>query len=462
MLNPKKYDVLVLGSGEAGKFIAWNLAKKGQRVAVIEREYIGGSCPNIACLPSKNIIHSAKVASYFWRSAEFGISKDNCKINMSTIRDRKRKMVDGLVEMHLDLFKKSGAELIKGSGQFVGLKTIEVKLPDGTTHVLKGEKIIICTGSSARIEQIPGISEANPLTHITALELDHIPDHLLILGGGYVGLEFAQAMRRFGSRVTIIERNNRLAHREDEDVSEELQKFFRDEGIEIVTNTTINRIEGKPGRLKLYGNRNGSQVILEGTDLLVASGRTPNTQDIGLELAGVAVNNQGYIQVNDRLETTAKGIWAVGDCAGSPKFTHIAFDDYRIVCDNIAGGHRVTTGRLVPSCMFTDPELARVGLNETEAKTKGIPYRLAKLPMKAVLRTRTLSETGGFMKVLVDTKSDRILGFTVLGAGGGEIIAPVQVAIMAGLPYTTLRDAIFTHPTLPEGLIPLFSSVPPI
>jgi pyruvate/2-oxoglutarate dehydrogenase complex dihydrolipoamide dehydrogenase (E3) component len=459
--NPEEYDVVVLGSGEGGKFIAWTLARQGQRTAVIERKYIGGSCPNIACLPSKNIIHSAKVASYFFRSEEFGISKDNCKINMSIVRDRKRKMVTGLVDMHLGFFKTTGAELIQGSGRFVGPKTLEVTLSDGGVRTLHGKKVIISTGSRATLEHIPGLSEAAPLTHIEALEIDHIPEHLLVLGGGYIGLEFAQAMRRFGSRVTIIDRNERLAHREDQDVSDLLQEICQDEGIEVVTSARITQVKGKSGQMvKLHAIRNDSEIILEGTHLLVASGRTPNTHGIGLELAGVETTDRGFVKVNEKLETTASDVWAVGDCAGSPHFTHIAFDDFRVVTNNLAGGHRVTTGRLVPFCMFTDPEFARVGLNETEAQHQGVPYRLAKIPMIAVLRTRTLSETKGFMKALVDTKNDRILGFTAFGVGAGEIIAPVQVAMMGEMPYTALRDAIFTHPTLPEGLVPLFSAVP--
>src|ERR1700730_18297565 len=457
----EEYDVAVLGSGEAGKYIAWTLAKKGMRAVVIERKYVGGSCPNIACLPSKNIIHSAKVASYFWRSGEFGITKDNCQIHMSGVRDRKRKMVDGLVDMHLANFKASGAELLMGSGRFIGRKTIEVALADGGIRVLRGENVIISTGSRATAEPIPGLSEANPLTHIEALDLDYLPGHLLIIGGGYVGLELAQAMRRFGSRVTIIERNGRLAHREDQDVTDMLHDLCRVEGIDVVTNARITHVEGKSGEsVKLHGVRDGSEIILEATHLLNASGRTPNTQEIGLELAAVETTDRGYVKVNERLETTAPGVWAVGDCAGSPHFTHIAFDDFRTVRDNLAGGHRVTTGRQVPFCMFTDPEVARVGLSEMEAKERGITYRLAKIPMVAILRARTLSETRGFLKALIDTESDRILVFTALGVEAGNIIATVQGAMLAGLPYTILRDAIFTHPTMLEGLIPLFSAVP--
>jgi pyruvate/2-oxoglutarate dehydrogenase complex dihydrolipoamide dehydrogenase (E3) component len=432
------------------------------RAVVVERKYIGGSCPNIACLPSKNVIHSAKVASYFARSEEFGITKDNWRINMTGVRDRKRKMVDGLIEMHLANFRSSGAELLIGSGRFSGSKTIEVALADGGTRTLYGENVVISTGSRATVEPIPGLIESRPLTHIEALDLDHLPEHLLIIGGGYVGLELAQALWRFGSKVTIIERNSRLAHREDADVTEMLSEIFRDEGIEIVTSATITNIERKSGdRVRLHADHDGEKVQLEGTHILVASGRTPNTQNIGLDSAGVETTANGHVKVNERLQTTAPGVWAVGDCAGSPHFTHIAFDDYRVVTDNLAGGHRVTTGRQVPFCMFTDPELARIGLNELEAKERGITYRLTKIPIVAILRTRTVSETRGFLKALIDTESDRILGFTALGMEAGEIIATVQVAMSADLPYTALRDTISTHPTMLEGLIPLFSAVSP-
>jgi pyruvate/2-oxoglutarate dehydrogenase complex dihydrolipoamide dehydrogenase (E3) component len=308
MQRTEQYDVVVLGSGEAGKYIAWTQAKNGKRVAVIERKYVGGSCPNIACLPSKNVIQSAKVASYFRRSEEFGITKDNFRINMSAVRDRKRRMVDGLIQLHLDNYKQTGAELIMGSGRFVAPKTLEVALLDGGIRVLRGDKVIIGTGTRAKTEKIAGLSESNPLTHIEALELDHIPEHLLIMGGGYVGLELAQAMRRFGSRVTIIERYERLAHREDEDVSEALADLCRDEAIELVLGARVSRVEGKSGQsVRLQLMRAGSEIILQGTHLLVAIGRVPNTEGIGLELAGVEVSDGGYIKVNEQLETTAPG-----------------------------------------------------------------------------------------------------------------------------------------------------------
>jgi pyruvate/2-oxoglutarate dehydrogenase complex dihydrolipoamide dehydrogenase (E3) component len=461
--NVEEYDLVVIGSGEGGKYLAWTLARQEQRVIVVERKWIGGSCPNIACLPSKNIIHSAKVASFFFRSEEFGISKENVRINMAAVRERKRKMVTGLIDMHLDNYHKTGTELLMGSARFTGPNTIEVTVADGETRTLHGKNVVINTGSRATIGHTPGLGEANPMTHIEALELDHIPAHLLVLGGGYIGLELSQAIRRFGAAVTIVERNAHLAHREDDDITQALEELCRDEGITVATNVEIHRVEGRSGEwVKLHGTRGGVEVVLEGTHLLVAGGRTPNTANIGLELAGVETTDRGFVKVNERLQTTAEGTWAIGDCAGSPHFTHISFDDFRVVRDNITGGNHVTTGRQVPFCMFTDPEFARIGLSETEAKERGIPYRLAKIPITADLRTRTLSETRGFMKVLVDTQSDCILGFTMLGVMAGEVMATVQVAMLAGLPYTALREAVFTHPTMLEGLIPLFSEVPPM
>jgi pyruvate/2-oxoglutarate dehydrogenase complex dihydrolipoamide dehydrogenase (E3) component len=462
--STEECDLLVLGSGGGGKVLAGALAQKGQRAVVVERKWVGGSCPNIACLPSKNIIHSAKVASFFYRSNEFGISKDNVHIDMAAVRERKRKMVVNVVDIFRDTFyTKTGAELVMGTGRFIGPKTIEVSLNDGGTRTFRGKIVVLNTGSRATIDPIPGLAEANPLTHIEALELDHVPKHLLVLGAGYVGLELAQAFRRFGAEVTLIDRNGRLAHNEDEDTSQGLEEMCRDEGITVVTNAKITRVEGNSGEwIRLLGRRDGAELTLEGTHLLVAAGRTPNTSGIGLDKAGVETTARGHVKVNERLQTTAEGVWAIGDCAGSPHFTHISFDDFKVVSENIAGGNRVTTGRQVPFCIFTDPELARIGLSETEAKERGIPYRVAKLPMAAVLRTMTISETRGFMKALVDTESDRILGFTMFGAGAGELMTAVQIMMLAGLPYTLVRDAIIAHPTMAEGLSSLFGNVPPI
>jgi pyruvate/2-oxoglutarate dehydrogenase complex dihydrolipoamide dehydrogenase (E3) component len=459
--DPEEYDLVVLGSGAGSKLTAWTLAEQGQRVAVIERKYIGGSCPNIACLPSKNIVHSAKVASYFARGREFGIATKGFMVDMSAVRDRKRRMVLGEIDAHLDNYKRSGAELIIASGRFIGPKTLEATLPDGTTRQLRGANVIIGTGTRAALEPIPGLAEAQPLTHVEALELDEIPEHLLVIGGGYVGLELSQAMRRFGSKVSVIERNDRLVHREDEDVTDALGSLFEDEGIDVVLNARVKGISGKSGKsVRIVIEQNGAEKTLDGTHLLVAAGRTPNTEGIGLELAGVELTNRGYVKVNERLETTAPGVWAVGDVAGSPHFTHISVDDFRVLLASLTGGNRVTTGRQVPFCLFTDPEFARVGLSEKEAKTRGIAYRLFKIPMEAVLRTHTLSETRGFLKALVEIDGDRILGFTAFGVDAGEIMSSVQIAMIAGLPFTALRDAILAHPTLLEGLNSLFSAAP--
>jgi pyruvate/2-oxoglutarate dehydrogenase complex dihydrolipoamide dehydrogenase (E3) component len=459
--QPEAYDLLILGSGAGAKLLAWTFAGKGQRVAVVERKYVGGACPNIACLPSKNVIHTAQFAHDVRRSEEFGVSIDGFHVNMPAVRERKRRMVQGLVDTHLELYKESGAELIMASGKFVGPKTIEATLADGGKRLLRGENVVIGTGTHAAIENIPGLASAHPLTHIEALELDVVPEHMIVMGAGYVGLEFAQAMRRFGSKVTVIDRNHHLIHREDDDVVEGIEDLFRDEGIEMTLGAKIKSVSGVSGQsVRLTLEHNGAEKSLEGTHLLIAAGRIPNTKDIGLELAGVELTDKGYIKVNERLQTTAPGVWAVGEVAGSPHFTHISEDDFRVVRDNLTGGNHVTTGRQVPFCLFTDPEFARVGMNEKEARAKGIAYRLFKVPMAAVLRARSLMETRGFLKCLVERDSDLILGFSAFGVGAGEIMGCVQIAMLGGMPYTTLREAILAHPTIPEGLLSLFSTSP--
>ena len=381
---------------------------------------------------------------------------------MRAVRERKRRMVSGWNRVYLDNYKATGAEFILGTGRFIGPKTMEVTLGDGTRRQLRGTNVIVNTGTQALLEAIPGLADARPLTHIEALELDELPQHLLILGGGYVGLEMAQAFRRFGSRVTLIDRNHRLIHREDDDVTEALHSLFEAEGIDLILKARINRVSGKSGESVriLVEDGGGAEKILEGSHLLVATGRTPNTQGIGLELTGVELTDRGYIKVNERLETTAPGVWAIGEVAGSPQFTHVSTDDFRVVYSSITGGKRETTGRQVPFCLFTDLEFARIGLSERAAKDQGIAYRLFKIPMEAVMRATTLSETRGFLKALVAADGDRILGLTAFGVGAGEIMTSVQIAMNAEVPYTALRDTILTHPTLVEGLIPLFSSVP--
>jgi pyruvate/2-oxoglutarate dehydrogenase complex dihydrolipoamide dehydrogenase (E3) component len=359
----------------------------------------------------------------------------------------------------MENYRNTGAEFILGTGRFLAPRTVEVTLADGTRRQLRGANVIVSTGTRAALEAIPGLLDAQPLTHIEALELDEIPEHLLVIGGGYVGVEFAQAMGRFGSKLTMIDRNARLMSREDPDVCEALRSVLAEEGIDILLNARVKRVSGKSGAsVSVVVEQNGIEKVLQGSHILVATGRNPNTEGLGLELTGVELTNRGYIKVNERLQTTAPGVWAIGEVAGSPQFTHISIDDFRVVHANLTGGNRVTTGRQVPYCLFTDPELARIGLSETEAEAQGIAYRLFKVPMESNLRARTLSETRGFVKALVEADGDRILGFTVFGVGAGEIMSAVQIAMIAGLPYTALRDAVLTHPTLVEGLTSLFSS----
>jgi pyruvate/2-oxoglutarate dehydrogenase complex dihydrolipoamide dehydrogenase (E3) component len=461
MLRRENYDCLILGSGQGGKLLAWHLGRSGQRVAVVERRWVGGACPAVACLPSKNVIWSAHVAHLTRHAAHFGTETGPIATDMAKVRRRKQDMIDREIAFHLNAYKSSGAELIMGSGRFVGPRTIEVALNDGGTRLLTGGKVVIDVGSHAAIPSIPGLKAARPLTHIEALELDALPSQLLVLGGGYVGLEMAQAYRRFGSRVTIIEAGPQIIGREDRDIAEEMQRLLADEGVGFHIEAETLNVQGRSGGevSVTVGTASGEHKI-EGSHLLVAAGRIPNTAGIGLEKAGVELDGRGYIRVNERLETTAPEVWALGECAGSPQFTHVSVDDFRIIRDNLGGRNRSTRDRLVPYCMFTDPPLARVGLSEGEAQRQGIIVRLAKLPMSSVLRTATTEETQGFMKVVVNSDDDRILGFTMIGSEAGEIVAAVQMAMLANLPYPKLRDAVIAHPTIAEGLGLLLSNVP--
>jgi pyruvate/2-oxoglutarate dehydrogenase complex dihydrolipoamide dehydrogenase (E3) component len=460
--QPEQFDILILGSGGGGKLTAWHMASSGQRTAVVERRWIGGSCPNIACLPSKNEIHSAEAAHFARNGAQFGVMTGPVKVDMAKVVRRKRDMVEALVATHLKNYKESGAELIMGSGRFVGPKTLEVSLNDGGTRTLVGAQVFLNVGTHAAIPSVPGLDAARPMTHIEALELDILPAHLIVIGGGYAGLELAQAYRRFGSEVTVVEAAPHLMAREDADASDEIRRILTDEGMQIHAPAELLKVSGQSGNAVSIALRtsSGAQTI-EGSHILVAAGRVPNTAGSGLDKAGVELDERGLVRVNERLETGAPNVWALGECAGSPMFTHISEDDFRIVRDNLSGGKRSTRDRLIPYCMFTDPPLAHVGLSEREAERQGVKTRIAKLPMKAVLRAQATGQTEGFMKALVGESDDRILGFTMIGAEAGEVLAVVQTAMMADLPYTRLRDADFTHPTFSEGLGFLFENVPP-
>jgi pyruvate/2-oxoglutarate dehydrogenase complex dihydrolipoamide dehydrogenase (E3) component len=369
-------------------------------------------------------------------------------------------------EKYDDLIIGSGiagkfAELIYGVARFVAPRTVEIELRGGGTRTIEGDRVFLDLGSRAAIPAVPGLAEATPITHVEALELDRLPRHLIVLGGGYVGLELSQAFRRLGSDVTVIEHGPQPASREDPDVAAALKDLFVDEGIEVILDAKTRRVEGHSGaRVRVYVNDGRGDRAIEGTDLLVATGREANTGGIGLDKTGVLLDEHGYVTTNERLETTAENIWAMGDCAGSPQFTHVGLDDYSIVHANLSGGNRTKVNRLIPFCMFTDPELARVGKNEVEARRDGLQYRLAKLPMAEVLRTKTISEPRGFMKVLIAKNSDDILGFTAFGFEASEPMVAMQTAMLGHLPYTVLRDAILTHPTMSEGLAQLLATVP--
>ena len=463
MSEPEQVEVLVLGSGFGGKLLAWHLAQSGRKTAVVERRWIGGSCPNVACLPSKNEVWSARIAHQARRAAQFGtVIAGSVTTDMVKVRQRKRDMVEREIDLHLHNYKTSGAELIMGSGRFVAPKTLEVHLNAGGARVLAGDQVFLNLGTHAAIPNIPGLEAARPLTHIEALELDYLPSHLIVLGGGYVGLELAQAYRRFGSPVTVIEHAPQLVSQEDPDVADEVQRILGEEGIEFLLGAQTLSVQGRSGdEVNLTVRTTAGEQKVEGSDVLAAAGRVPNTSGIGLEEAGVELDARGYIRVNERLETTAPNVWAIGEWAGSPQFTHVSIDDFRIIRDNLAGADRSTRGRLVPYCMFTEPPLAHVGLSERDARRQGEAVRVAKLPMTAVRRTATTNETQGFMKVLVGARHDRILGFTMIGAEAGEVMAAVQTAMLADMPYSRLRDAILAHPTMAEGLDSLFANVPP-
>ena len=461
MPQAEQFEVLVVGSGTGGKLMAWHMAQSGRRTAVVERRWIGGSCPNIACMPSKNEISSARVAYLARNAAAFGTTAGPVAVDMSVVRERKREMVERQVAAHLQLYKASGAELIMGAGRFAGPKTLEVTLNDGGTRVLSADKVFLNLGTRAALPNVSGLDAARPLTHVEALELDRLPSHLLVIGGGYSGLEFAQAFRRFGSNVTIVESGPKILGREDLDVAQEMHRILSDEGIEIVAGAELLRVRGRSGaegqscRTHAFRRTDHRGQRHPGVGRAHSQHRWRWTKEAGVEL-----DDRGFIRVNERLETSAPNVWAIGECAGSPQFTHISEDDFRIIRDNLAGKARSTRDRLVPYCMFTDPQLARVGLGEGDAERRGIAARVVKLPMNSVLRAQATDERQGFMKALIAENDDRILGFAMIGAEAGEVLAAVHTAMLAGLSYSRLADAAFAHPTMAEGLSPLFSQVP--
>lgn len=462
MSHVESYEVLIVGGGKAGKTLAADLARAGHHVALVERGMIGGTCINVGCIPSKALIRSAGVADLTSRAHDFGIRVDRHTTEMPGVLAYKRAVVDGMVELNRDnLHGALGEHFILGEARFVAPRTIDVRPADGgPLRRITGDKLFVNLGAEPVLPGLPGLGDARPLTSRSALGLDRLPAHLVIMGGGYIGVELGQAFRRFGSEVTIIQRGAHLLPAEDEDVSEAVEAIFRDAGIVLALRSVVASVAGRSGdRVRLVVRSPDGERTIEGTDLLVAVGRQPSTRDIGLHEAGIDVDARGFIVVNDRLETTAPNTWAMGDCAGSPQQTHVALDDYRIVKANVfASGARSTSDRLVPHTVFIDPELGRIGATEREARSKGMDVRVATVPTSVVPRARTLGETRGFLKAVVDAGSSRILGFAMLGPEAGEVAAVVQIAMLGRLPFTALRDGVLAHPTMAEGLNYLFSS----
>jgi pyruvate/2-oxoglutarate dehydrogenase complex dihydrolipoamide dehydrogenase (E3) component len=460
MADVTHFDVIILGSGQAGNPLAAALSTKGKRTAMVERAAVGGTCINYGCTPTKTMVASAEVAAQARRGAEYGIRVGDVSVDMPAVRERKRGMVKKWREGSEKRLKDAEfVELIRGEGSFVGPKQVRVLLTDGGERMLSADVVVIDTGLRASVPPVSGIEGVAYLDNASVMELDVVPEHLLVLGGGYVGVEFGQMFRRFGSRVTVVQQDKQLLTMEDSDIAEEIAKILTEDGVEILLDSSAESVASAGKGLVLTVRSKGENRRLEGTHLLVATGRRPNTERLNLKAAGVELDEHGYIRVNDKLETTAPGVYAVGDVKGGPAFTHISYDDYRVLKSNLLeGGDASIAGRLVPSCVFIDPQLGRIGLSEREAQQQGRKVRVARLPMTSVARAMETSKTRGFMKALVDPETDEIVGAAMLGEGGGEVMSMIEIAMMGGLKYMALRDAVLAHPTLAESLNNLFSN----
>jgi pyruvate/2-oxoglutarate dehydrogenase complex dihydrolipoamide dehydrogenase (E3) component len=456
-MSSEHFEFAVVGGGKAGKTLAAQMASNGHHVVMIEKGMIGGTCINVACIPTKTMVKSAKVAELARHAAAFGIRVRFDGADPVGVRERKRTVVAEMVGRNQANFERSGMTLLIGTARFTAPRSPEVRLGDERVREVTADKVFINTGTRPALPALPGLADARPLNSESIQELDRLPKHLIVLGGGYVGCEFAQMFCRFGSRVTIIERTEAFLPREDPDVAQQVLEIFREDGVNVLLGASTQQVQGVSGQsVRVRLQTPSGERAVEGSDLLVALGCVPNTEDLNLPAAGVETDSRGFIQVNDRLETTATGVWALGDVNGGPQFTHSSLDDYRIVAANLAGGNRSTADRLIPYTLFIDPELGRVGMTEAEARGQGHQVRIARLPAAAVPRAMTRGETRGYLKAVVDADTDQLLGASILAAEGGEVMAVLQVAMRARLPYTALRDMIFAHPTMAEGLNDLF------
>ncbi len=460
MQRATHYDAIVIGSGQAGGPLAADLVDAGKKTALVERARLGGTCVNWGCTPTKTMVASARVAYLARRAKDFGVQTGRVEVDLLAVRKRKRDIVRAFGGETPDRAKKkANRTIVYGEARFVGAREIEVRAKTGgELRRLSADSIFINTGARPSRPELPGLADVEALDSTSIMELDRVPEHLIVLGGGYIGVEFAQMFRRFGSRVTLVQRANALLAREDPDVAEAVAAILREDGVDVLLGAEARRVErAKKREVQLHVSDGTRSRTIVGSHLLVATGRTPNTERLDLATAGIEVDEKGFIVVDSRLRTTAAGVWALGDVKGGPAFTHISYDDYRIIRTNVIEGGRATTnGRLVPYTVYLDPELGRVGVTESEARARGSKIRVAKLGMDSVARALERDEPRGFIKVVVDAKTDRILGCAVLGIEGGEIMSMLQIAMMGKLPSSALREAIFAHPALAESLNNVF------
>lgn len=457
-----QYDAIIIGAGQAAAPLSTTLAQAGWKTALIEKKHVGGTCVNEGCTPTKTMVASARVAYLARRAADYGVHTGEVTVDMAKVRQRKRAIVESFRKGGQRRIEKTdGVDLLFGEAHFTDPKSVQVRLNDGETCGLAAETIFINTGTRAIFPPVPGLDSVPTLDSTSIMELDTVPAHLLVLGGGYIGLEFGQMFRRFGAQVTIVQRGDQLLTREDPDVAAEVAGILREDGVQVLLESEALGVEERgDGRIEMTVRTPEGERALAGSHLLVAAGRAPNTDRLNLAAAGVETDQRGFIQANERLETTAPGIYALGDVKGGPAFTHISYDDFRIVRTNLLeGGGATVNGRLVPYTVFIDPQLGRVGLSETEARERGHQIRVAKLPMTHVARALEMDEARGVMKAVVDAETDQILGCAVLGIEGGEVMSVLQTAMMGRIPYTRIRDGVFAHPTLAESLNNLFMAM---
>jgi pyruvate/2-oxoglutarate dehydrogenase complex dihydrolipoamide dehydrogenase (E3) component len=454
------HDAIIIGSGQGGTPLARELAGAGWKTALIEREHVAGTCINEGCTPTKTMVASARVAYLARRAKDYGVNTGAVTVDMARVRRRKQAVVDDFRGSNERKLVNAQVDWVKGEGRFVDAKTVEVKLNDGGSRTLSADKIFINTGARPNQPSIKGLDSVAYLNSTSIMELETLPEHLLIIGGGYIGVEFGQMFRRFGSRVTIVQRAERLLGREDPDVADEVAKILSEDGIEMLLNTNTSNVEAKGDGVRLHVQTPDGDRAIDGSHLLVAVGRTPNTEALNLDRAGVKIDRRGFVPVNDRLETNVPGIYAIGDVNGGPAFTHISYDDFRILRDNLLKGESNSrAGRLLPYVVFMDPQLGRIGLSEQDARAQDRNIRVARIPMSWVARAIEMDETRGLMKAIVDADTQLILGGAILGIEGGELMAILQTAMMGRLPYTVLQEAIFAHPTLTEAFNTLFTSM---